>query len=79
MVRALKEAGGQSIMATAWSPQGTPLVSCDKAGRITFWAPKPESERPPGEQHEQQRRQQAALLPQQLHRLSEQRGNRQTR
>eukprot|EP00884_Botryococcus_braunii_P018248 jgi/Botrbrau1/5106/Bobra.0128s0017.1 len=29
--------GSHSVMATAWSPQGTPLVSGDKHGGITFW------------------------------------------
>ncbi len=38
LVKTLKAAGSQSILASAWSPQGTPLVSCDKAGAVTFWA-----------------------------------------
>ena len=29
--------GGQPVQATAWSPQGRPLVSCDKAGAVSFW------------------------------------------
>lgn len=40
VVKTLKEAGSQSIVATAWSPQGTPLVTGDKAGLITFWQPR---------------------------------------
>lgn len=28
----------QSLVACAWSPLGLPLVSCDKAGGITFWS-----------------------------------------
>lgn len=39
VVRTLREPRAQSVMAAAWSPQGTPLVSADKAGAITFWAP----------------------------------------
>jgi autophagy-related protein 16-1 len=27
----------QAVNACQWSPQGTPLVSCDKAGVVTFW------------------------------------------
>ena len=38
LVKTLKAAGAQSILASSWSPQGTPLVSCDKAGAVTFWA-----------------------------------------
>lgn len=37
MVRTLKDAGAASVLCTAWSPQGTPLASSDKAGRVTFW------------------------------------------
>ena len=37
VVRTLKDAGAASVLCTAWSPQGTPLVSSDKAGRVTFW------------------------------------------
>lgn len=38
VVRTLKDASGAaSVLCTAWSPQGTPLVSSDKAGRVTFW------------------------------------------
>ena len=39
LVKALKPKGAQSVQACSWSPQGTPLVSCDKAGALTFWAP----------------------------------------
>ena len=39
LVKTLKAAGSQSILTSAWSPQGSPLVSCDKAGAVTFWAP----------------------------------------
>ena len=38
LVKTLKAAGAQSILASSWSPQGTPLMSCDKAGAVTFWA-----------------------------------------
>lgn len=27
----------QSVLGCAWSPQGQPLVSCDKGGDISFW------------------------------------------
>ena len=37
MVRSLREAGAQSVMAAAWSPQGTPLVSCDKVWHASSW------------------------------------------
>lgn len=30
-------AGGGLVTACAWSPEGLPLVSCDKAGAVTFW------------------------------------------
>lgn len=29
--------GGQPVQATAWSPHGQPLVSCDKTGTVSFW------------------------------------------
>ncbi|KAK9828803.1 hypothetical protein WJX72_002152 [[Myrmecia] bisecta] len=37
VVTTLKEPSAQSILATCWSPQGTPLVSSDKAGLLMFW------------------------------------------
>ena len=54
VVRTLREASGQSMMAAAWSPQGTPLVSADKAGVVTFWAPKAEQPRAQQQQQQQQ-------------------------
>ena len=44
VVRTLRQDGGQSVMAAAWSPQGTPLVTADKAGLVTFWSPKAEQQ-----------------------------------
>ena len=38
MARELQDAGAsRDVQATAWSPQGSPLVSCDKAGMLRFW------------------------------------------
>ena len=37
LVRTLRDMGTQPVQATAWSPQGSPLVSLDKAGHITIW------------------------------------------
>lgn len=37
VAKVLKVAGGHSIIATAWSPQGMPLVTGDKHGGITLW------------------------------------------
>ena len=36
VVAALKDRG-QPVLAAAWSPQGTPLVSCDNRGDLSFW------------------------------------------
>ena len=46
LVKTLKAAGAQSILASSWSPQGAPLVSCDKAGAVTFWAAQEGSSMP---------------------------------
>ena len=43
LVKTLKYKGAQSVQASSWSPQGTPLGSCDKAGAVTFWAPSEDS------------------------------------
>ena len=38
MVRELQDPGAsRDVQATAWSSQGTTLVSCDKAGLLRFW------------------------------------------
>ena len=38
MMRELQDAGSsRDVQATAWSPQGNTLVSCDKAGMLRFW------------------------------------------
>jgi len=46
LVKTLKVGGAQSILSCGWSPQGTPLVSCDKAGAVTFWAAQEASSAP---------------------------------
>ncbi|KAK9863390.1 hypothetical protein WJX84_000187 [Apatococcus fuscideae] len=33
----LRGSAGQAVQAAAWSPQGEPLVSCNRQGSITFW------------------------------------------
>lgn len=43
LVKTLKEQGSaQIVQAACWSPQGTPLVSANKDGVVTFWQPAPE-------------------------------------
>ncbi|KAK9903907.1 hypothetical protein WJX75_000087 [Coccomyxa subellipsoidea] len=43
LVKTLKEQGSaQIVQAACWSPQGTPLVSANKDGAVTFWQPTPE-------------------------------------
>lgn len=37
LVRTLKVKSTQNIQATAWSPQGSPLVSLDKSGVLVIW------------------------------------------
>jgi hypothetical protein len=37
VAKTVKEQGAQGILACSWSPQGTPLVTSDKAGAISFW------------------------------------------
>ena len=46
LMKTLKATGAQSILATSWSPQGTPLLSCDKAGAVTFWVAQEASSLP---------------------------------
>lgn len=33
----LRGSAGQAVQAAAWSPQGGPLVSCNRQGSVTFW------------------------------------------
>lgn len=43
LVRTLREHGSaQIVQAACWSPQGTPLVSANKDGLVTFWQPSPD-------------------------------------
>ncbi|BDA45707.1 Autophagy-related protein 16-1 [Coccomyxa sp. Obi] len=43
LVRTLREHGSaQIVQAACWSPQGTPLVSANKDGVVTFWQPSPD-------------------------------------
>lgn len=45
LVKTLKEPGSaQIVQAACWSPQGTPLVTADRNGLVTFWQPTPEEE-----------------------------------
>ena len=37
VVKTLRAQGVQTVQATAWSPQGSPLVSLDKSGLMTIW------------------------------------------
>ncbi|KAK9837782.1 hypothetical protein WJX74_004988 [Apatococcus lobatus] len=33
----LRHSPGQAVQAVAWSPQGSPVVSCNRQGIVTFW------------------------------------------
>ena len=33
----LRYSPGQAVQAVAWSPQGSPVVSCIWQGIVTFW------------------------------------------
>lgn len=37
IAKTVKQRGAQSVLASCWSPQGTPLVTSDRAGAISFW------------------------------------------
>ena len=33
----LERSGAQPVLASAWSADGQPVVSCEKNGTVTFW------------------------------------------
>ncbi|KAK9848571.1 hypothetical protein WJX84_006780 [Apatococcus fuscideae] len=33
----LRHSAGQAVQAVTWSPQGSPIVSCNRQGIVTFW------------------------------------------
>lgn len=37
VAQTLERSGAQPILATAWGPDGQPVVSCEKNGTVTFW------------------------------------------
>lgn len=37
VVKTVKDKGAHGILACSWSPQGTPLITTDRVGAMSFW------------------------------------------